>query len=260
MADLGRFIWFDLMTTDVEGAQAFYKDCVGWNTVPFENDEKPYTMFAIGEEPIGGSVALPEEAKAMGIPPHWIAFAKVVDVDATCALATELGGVVHHPPMDIATIGRVAFLADPQGAGFAVFSPLDDKPMYSGPARVGDMSWHELNTTDYESAWKFYAKLLGWIESDTLDMGPELGTYFMFKRPGLENSVGGMFNVLDLHGAPPHWLHYIRVADMDGTLAKITAGGGQVLHGPMEVPGGDHIAQCLDPQGGAFAIVASLSK
>ena len=83
------------------------------------------------------------------------------------------------------------------------------------------------------------------------DMGP-MGVYFIFKRNGRD--VGGMFNISKEMPMPPSWLHYVRVDSADTAAERVKANGGQVVNGPMEVPGGDRIAQCVDPQGAAFAV------
>jgi predicted enzyme related to lactoylglutathione lyase len=89
-----------------------------------------------------------------------------------------------------------------------------------------------------------------------MDMG-EMGIYQMFgPETDVGFSYGGMYSQEAGYPAPPHWLYYIMVPDVDAALARVTELGGQILRGPMEVPGGDMIAQCMDPQGGAFALHA----
>ena len=258
MAKQGQNVWYELMTTDVESAKRFYGETIGWSTESWDEApaDKPYTMWKAGENYIGGVMTLPEEAKKMGAPPHWIAYTQVDDVDATTAKAKELGGDVHAPPFDIPKVGRIAILADPQGASFAVFKPENDSPP---PTKsVGTFSWAELNTTDYEAAWKFYSKLFGWVEKSTMDMG-EMGKYFMFNDPD-EATQGGMSNMAKKMNMPAHWLHYITVENMDETVERIKKQGGTVVNGPMPIPGDDVIAQCKDPQGVFFAIYAEGKK
>jgi len=250
----GRFVWYDLITTDLAAARTFYTEVIGWTLTNFGGGE--YTMWTAGGQMVGGIGPLPEEAKKAGIPPHWLAHIKVEDVDATVKKAQELGGHVHVPGTDIPNVGRFAVVADPQGAVFSVFKPqnqMEDEP--KGPGTFG---WAELNTTDYESAWKFYEALLGWKPTMAMDMGPGFGTYFMFglSPDDPEKSMGGMSNAATMMNAPAHWMYYITVADLEGTLARVTEKGGRVLNGPMDVPGGDRIAQCMDPQGGFFAVYA----
>ena len=259
MKDMGRYIWFDLATTELTNAQSFYKECIGWTTMPWGEGDKPYTMFSTSEGPVGGSVELPDELRTRGVPPHWIAYVKVSNVDATVARAKELGGAILREGLDIPKVGRIAVLADPQGAAFSVFQPLEDRPTKNGPPQVGDMTWAELHTSDWESAWAFYAELLGWKEIQRAEMGPEIGTYLMFTSEGMQGPMGGMSNSAKKMGGSPNWLYYFHVGDMGAALKRIADGGGEVLSGPMKVPGGDRVAHCLDPQGAAFAIHASAS-
>ena len=102
----------------------------------------------------------------------------------------------------------------------------------------------------------FYSELFGWRATTSMNMGPELGEYFMFGNDP-KTSLGGMSNAANMMKAPAHWLHYVNVKSVDETAQLIPQKGGKVLNGPMEVPGGDRIAQCMDPQGAMFAIFSS---
>src|SRR5262245_39707420 len=92
----GRFVWYELMTTDTKGAIAFYTEVIGWKTQTFEGAaaKEPYTMWVGSQGPMGGVVTLPEQAKQMGAPPHWMAHVDVDDVDATMTTVKSLGGAV----------------------------------------------------------------------------------------------------------------------------------------------------------------------
>jgi predicted enzyme related to lactoylglutathione lyase len=258
MAKQGQNVWFDLMTTDMKGAQAFYTEVLGWKTQawPDAKPEMPYTMWVAGEKTLGGVMPLPPDALKMGAPPHWVAYTVVDDVDASAAKAEKLGGRIYAPPMDIPNVGRFAMLGDPQGASFAIFKPAG--PSEPPPDSVGHFSWAELNTTDYESAWKFYSELFGWKHRSSMDMGP-MGTYFMFNDQS-EKTKGGMSNVAKSMNMPAHWLHYVTVDDINATIEKIKAAGGKVINGPMPIPGDDVIAQCQDPQGAFFAVYSHSKK
>ena len=100
-------------------------------------------------------------------------------------------------------------------------------------------------------AYDFYQKLFGWEKTGDFDMGP-MGMYQLFGRNG--QPVGGMWTKPKDMPMPPNWLLYVNVDDVHKTAEAVKANGGQVLNGPMEVPGGDWIAQCMDPQGAAFAV------
>jgi uncharacterized protein len=248
--DRGRFYWYDLMTTDVEGAKAFYTKLLGWGTTEWEGMEQPYTMWTTGEQPLGGVQTLPEEAQKGGAPPHWLAYVAVPNVDETLDKAKSLGGNVMVPGMDIPTVGRFAVLADPQGAVIAVFTPEEAGP--EAPPHVGTFSWHELATSDPVAGWSFYEALFGWEKLDAFDMG-EAGPYQIYKKKGGEWPLGGIFK-RPKEMPVTSWLYYAMVKDVHESIETVKKLGGKILNGPMEVPGGDFIAQCMDPQGAAFAL------
>lgn len=254
MADLlhGRFVWAELMTPDPKAAEAFYTKVVGWTTEAFPGSGMPYTVWKAGSQGIGGMMATTDEMKAAGVPPHWMIYVGVTDIEAAVGKAQSLGGRVQVKPQEIPNVGVFSVLADPQGAVFAVLQPEGPSP--DGPETDPgplEISWRELATSDLEGAKAFYAGLFGWEMLKPNDMGP-LGIYQEFGRFG--RALGGMYKKPADMPAPPHWLVYARVPDLQKALAAVQAGRGQVLHGPQEVPGGSLIAQILDPQGAAFAL------
>ncbi|HEX3984283.1 MAG TPA: VOC family protein [Acidisoma sp.] len=245
----GRFVWHELMTTDPQGAGAFYSKVLPWKTQP--SGMPDYTLWVSGKTQTGGLMAQPEPVRQSGAPPSWLVYIGTPDVDATAAAAERLGGRVLKAPADIPNVGRFAVLADPQGAAFAIFKPGPMPPMPDGAnPSSGFFSWHELATSDQQGAVAFYSELFGWSRGPAHDMGPA-GMYQLIEHGG--EQVGGIYKVMDTSKAP-HWLTYIRVASVDKAAAAAKAAGGKVTQGPMEVPGGSRIAQILDPQGGAFAV------
>ena len=246
---LGRFVWHELMTTDTKSAAAFFTKVVGWKTQAWAQDPS-YSMFAAASGPAAGLMMLPEDAKAMGAPPSWLTYIGVPGVDETARQAATLGATVLRQPSDIPNVGRFAVIRDPQGAVFAIFTPAQAAP--DTPATVGNFSWHELSTTDWRSALTFYQRLFRWEETNSMDMGPEMGTYQMFGWKG--KTLGGMFNKSKQMPGPPFWLPYIQVADSKKAAATVKKLGGRVINGPMQVPGGDWIAQGMDLQGAVFAV------
>lgn len=244
----GRFVWYDLMTTDQEKAIDFYSEVVGWTTEDWPNAPQRYAMWKPAKGGmIGGSVQIPREG---GPPPHWMGYIATPNVDDTIAAATKLGGKVVSPPMDIPTVGRSAALADPQGAIFGIFTAEGNPPGHEGAPEEGEVSWHELYTTDLEGAFSFYSQLFGWEKGQAMDMGP-MGIYQLFSRNGRD--VGGMMKKPDPN-MPSAWTYYFRVPDINDVANRITARGGTVMTGPMEVPGGDMIVMGSDPQGAMFAV------
>ena len=248
----GRFVWYELMTSDPVAAQAFYAQVVGWKAEAWEGGPTPYTMWMNDETALGGVMSLPDEARKQGAPPHWLAYVGTLDVDGTVSRATALGGTLLHGPVDVPKVGRFAVLADPQGAVFAAFRSTGQAPGHDGPWQVGEVSWHELATADPAKAFDFYRDLFGWVATEAMDMAP-VGTYQMFGRTK-DRAMGGIFKKPAEMPGPPAWLLYVSIDSVDTQSELVKKLGGQVLNGPMDVPGGDRIVQCLDPQGAAFAL------
>ncbi|CAN5864397.1 VOC family protein [soil metagenome] len=247
----GKFVWYELMTTDAEAAKGFYTDVVGWSTAPFEGAPIPYTMWQKGESAVGGVMGLPDEARQGGVPPHWLGYVAVPDVDAAAARAKELGGRVVHGPEDIPNVGRFAILADPQGAMLAAFRGSQEMPGEDSEPAAGDFSWHELATTDHEGAFDFYSDLFGWEKQQAMDMGDG----FVYQMYGFgEKMLGGMYNKPAEQPGSPAWLYYTVVDDLDAAVQKVEKNGGKIIVEPMEVPGGSRVAVGIDPQGAAFGL------
>jgi uncharacterized protein len=249
---LGRPLWYELMTTDMTAAETFYRNVVGWTSAPFESSPQPYTMFnRSGQIPVAGLMTRPE---GMNAPPFWAMYVGVPKLEEAATHITQLGGSACSPVIDLPTVGRMQMMTDPQGAAFYIYEPANTEHRQEAAAEVGEASWHELMTTDAPAAMKFYSEVFGWQPSEALDMGP-MGKYHMFNRP--HGMIGGMMNKPpEMAQVPSNWQIYFRVPDITAATERITANGGKVLNGPMEVPGGDWIVNAMDPQGAAFALHA----
>jgi len=248
------FFWYELMTSDAKAAETFYAKVVGWKAKLFEGhpDMPPYTVLSAGERGIGGIMAMPDEYRKGGGHPAWVGYVHVADTDAAADALKKAGGTVHRSPSDIPDVGRFAVVADPQGAIFNILHPNgpDQPPVPAGT--LGHIGWHELYTSDWKKALDFYSAQFGWKKTREFDMG-EMGIYALFNMGGEE--AGGMMN------KPPQmpssaWQFYFNVEGIDAAAKRVTDSGGKVLMGPMEVPGGQWIAECQDPQGAHFALVA----
>ncbi|HEX5757969.1 MAG TPA: VOC family protein [Thermoanaerobaculia bacterium] len=243
----GRFVWYELLTTDPEAAAGFYTHLFGWGTETMTVEKEPYTVFTAGGAPHGGMLQKPPGAEG---PPSWLGYVAVEDVDAAARRAEERGATIHVPPRDIPTVGRFAVLADPQGAMFALYRSSNPQP--SRDPGEGNVSWHELATTDAGAAWRFYSELFGWAPAGEFDMG-EAGMYSMFGYDG-PPPLGAVYPKPAEMPGPPAWTYYVSVSDLDGKAEKVKERGGRILMGPMEVPGGDRIATFADPQGAVLAM------
>lgn len=249
----GQFIWYELMTSDSKAAQDFYSKTVGWDPVDSGMPGMDYTLFKIGETSIAGVMTLPDEVAAAGGRPGWLGYVAVEDVDAKAKDFEAAGGVIHHAPDAIPGIGRFAVVGDPQGAVICLFRGEGEPPTPLPKDSIGTIGWHELYAEDLDPALAFYCEQFGWDKMDAVDMGP-MGLYQMFGRNG--TAIGGMMKRPDQMPAPA-WSYYVIVESAEAAIARATSAGGQIVNGPMEVPGGMWIAQGLDPQGAFFAVVAA---
>lgn len=246
----GTFVWYDLLATDGKAAIAFYGHVIGWGTQAFDGAGEPYVMWTVGGSPVGGVMEMSEDARKTGTPSHWTGYVAVDDVDEMTKKAESLGGKTCHAPTDIPTVGRFSVIADPDGAAISLFKGNGPEMPPAPEGASGRVSWHELMAGDQKGALAFYSQLFGWEKAEAVES--PMGIYQMYRKG--DRVLGGMMTRPKEYPAQPHWLYYVTVDDLDAALERVKNSGGQVLHGPMEVPGGDRVAQCLDPQQAAFAL------
>jgi len=244
----GQILWYELLTTNMKAAEDFYTKVVGWTTASFEGSPEPYDMFMRnGQAPVGGVMTIPD---GMNFPPHWEMYVGVPKLEDAVAHIERLGGSVLGPPVDVPTIGRMRTMMDPQKVLFAIYEPASPQPP-EAERQLGEVSWHELYTTDAEAAMTFYKEVFGWRPTADMDMGA-MGKYQLFGRT---MDLGGMMKKpAELAQVPNNWGLYFRVPDVDAGGERVKAHGGQVKNGPMDVPGGGRIVNCMDPQGAAFSL------
>jgi predicted enzyme related to lactoylglutathione lyase len=250
----GDFLWYDVMTTDPEAGRAFYKAVFDWNMADAGVQGHEYTVLSVGSTGVGGLMRLPDDAKSMGVPPCWTGYIGSADVDSDAKRLTAAGGSVRKPAQDIPGVGRFAVVADPHGAVFMLFKPTGTET--PGPAlppeAPGNIGWRELMAGDGAAAFAFYAEMFGWTKAEAHDMGP-MGVYQLFAKDGVTR--GGMMTKMP-EMPVPCWGFYVNAEAIDAAAARVTRAGGTIVNGPMEVPGGQWIVQCTDPQGAHFGIVA----
>jgi hypothetical protein len=227
---------------------------VGWTVQAVPSPGTEYSTFNLGGRGIAGLMPIPEDYAKMGGRPAWMGYILVDDVDAMAARIQAEGGNLFKGPLTVPGIIRFAVVSDPQGAGFLIAAPLvKDAPPPLAPGLAGTIGWHELYAVNGPSAFAFYEKLFGWTKSDAIDMGP-MGIYQLFKTGG-EYAAGGMMTKPAAIPVP-FWGYYFNVDAIDAAVARVTAAGGKILNGPMEVPGPMWVVNCMDPQGAAFSLVA----
>jgi uncharacterized protein len=252
------FIWYELMTPDLDAAKAFYDAVVGWNIEAQSQFPNGYRMIGRSDGGFaGGVLPLNDEMQQHGARPTWLGYLYVDDVDATAAAVERAGGKTFMAPFDIPNIGRVAMVADPSGAPFYIMKPIPPEGQPDAQSDVFSVDqpqrvrWNELSTTDPEGAVDFYRGQFGWGQEGDMDMG-EMGKYrFIQNGP---TTIGAIMQ------KPPQlpvslWTYYVGVDDIDRAVGAIRSGGGQVLNGPMEIPGGEFALNAMDPQGAPFGLV-----
>ena len=178
-----RFVWYELLTTDVSGAKAFYADVVGWGTRDVSIPGSAYNLFTLGDAPVTAVMNLPEDMRRAGAMPCWMGYIGVDDVDAAVDQIRRLGGAVRVPPTTIPNVSRFSVVADPQMATFVLVKGLrPSQAPFPEPSALGRVGWHELFAADWETAFVFYNELFGWKKKDT-DDGPT-GAYQRFSAAG----------------------------------------------------------------------------
>jgi predicted enzyme related to lactoylglutathione lyase len=250
-----RFVWYDLQTTDLDAAKAFYGEVVGFTQAPSGMPGQRYDLVMAGGVPIGGALQLTDEMCGAGARPCWLGYIAVDDIDAALEKLLSLGGKTHCGKTEIPTVGWFAVVTDPQGAPFHLYQTLPGRPVDPDPpaGTVGKVGWRELMAGDGEKALEFYQAMFGWKTNEAIDMGP-MGTYQLWHAYG-DNADGGMMTKSD-ETPGPMWNFYFVVDGAQAAADRIPVAGGQVLMGPMEVPGGGWVINAVDPQGALFSLLS----
>jgi predicted enzyme related to lactoylglutathione lyase len=246
-----RVIWYELMTTDPEGAARFYTKAMGWRFGGPTGGPIDYRMIEAAAGPVAGLLTLPPGARESGLDPGWFLYLDVPDVDAETAAIAAVGGTVLMPASDVPGVGRFSLIADPWGACLYLMTPTGEGPSISHNSRIeGHGAWHELHTKDGAKSFDFYTGRFGWEADGSVDMGPQMGLYRLFKIGDVQS--GGIMT--DPGAARPYWAVYFLVGDIDAAAARITKAGGRVLFGPQAVPGDGYVVTAQDPEGAMFHI------
>ncbi len=257
----GDFIWYELITSDPDAASAFYSPMLGWSIADSGMPDLDYRIASTVEAPIAGIMRPPAGAS---MPSAWLGYINVDDVDGAVASIRDAGGAVHMEPSDIPGVGRLALVADPQGALFYVMkgeSSQESLAFSYDMKRPGHCAWNELATSDPGAAMEFYSTRFGWTKDGEMDMGP-MGAYEFLRHAGRApaGSFKGMLGAIMPKPAQmpmSAWSFYFRVPDIDVAVAHIKSAGGTIVQEPMEIPGGDFAMNGVDPQGAHFALVGA---
>jgi predicted enzyme related to lactoylglutathione lyase len=244
---VGKFVWHDLITDDVEGVRRFYGGLLGWR---FERTQHPvaddYTLIVSGGQYVGGIVHL--EDGGTEDYSRWLPYLSVADVDAAVGLTAAAGGAVVVEPLDLGAVGRAAAVTDPQGAVLGLLRSRVGDPDDSVPAPPGGVVWNELLAADDGEAAGFYSALAGF---DAVSIARRGGEYTMLRAQGLERA--GILQRPD-DQVTPQWLTYFAVPDVAAAARRAAELGGEVLLPPSQDLREGTLALVTDPAGAVFAL------
>ncbi|MFV0643095.1 MAG: VOC family protein [Sphingomonadaceae bacterium] len=250
----GDFIWYELLTSDADGACEFYGKLLGWDIEDSGMEGMDYRIISKSGIPVAGLMPIDNTMAEHGARPFWGGYISVHNAKQVVSDLQGKGGKILTPLQHLPDVGHFALIADPQGAMFYLMQPEGEEDSQSF-ARFepmeGHCAWNELITGDQAGALDFYQTVFGWENGEAMDMG-DLGQYQMLGVNGY--TLGAIMN------QPPEmplslWCYYFRVANIPAATQYVRDNGGQIINGPMQIPGGDFIIQGLDPQGAMFSLI-----
>jgi len=249
----GKFVWAELHTVDSAAATKFYSGVFGWTAVTLDQQGVTYTVFRNGNQPVAGLRARPLSATKHAS--RWINYIAVTDIAKALSLVTKAGGAVRAPARDFPHIGVQAIITDHEGSPVGLLQSSSGDSVDAEPA-PGTWNWFHLFVKNPQAAADFYRQVFGY------DVAPD-------GRPGKSQELllasgafnrGGVSVLPDIEEAKPGWLGVIRVANLDETLARVPALGGEVVVAPHDAAFGSRFAVIADPTGGTVGVVEYLNN
>jgi hypothetical protein len=244
---VGKFVWFDLLTNDLPGTKRFYGELFDWEFDGTASDDSSYAIIKNNDTAIGGIVYLKRLDENVS-ESRWLSYLSVADVQRSVKQFHEAGGTVLKEARDVPGRGRVAVVKGPQGAIVALLRTKDGDPEDTA-LTTGAWMWTELWTSDVKASITFYKSLSGFTE-ETVDTS--VGEEYHFLKQAGQIRVGVV--PIPWDDVKPNWLPYIAVSDLSATVARAEALGGKVLIDPGDSIDDDSIAVIADPSGAAFGI------
>lgn len=249
-ANVGRFAWHDMMTTDFEASEAFYSALFGW-TLDESDQASGYRQFRSNGNAFGGMMTWPPDGPRRS---QWTGYVVTEDVAGTEKRFRELGGIMPFEPMSIPNAGQVGVVIDPTGAPVTIFEPLPgvDMGQVGSGGSGGTVLWNELATTDLVTSVEFHTQVFGWsVDRNVVDAGG----YVVAKLEG--HPVCGFFQPQ----APPDssgWLTYFAAPNIGDAIERAKDLGAEVVHGATDVPSIGRTAWLLDPTGAILGLMQPL--
>jgi predicted enzyme related to lactoylglutathione lyase len=244
----GKFVWAELFANDAAAATKFYSGAFGWTAVTLDQHGVAYTVFSNGNHPVAGL-----RQRTSSTAPHasrWINYIAVTDIASSLSLVTKAGGEVRAPAREFPQIGLQAIVTDKEGSPVGLLQSssgdsADDEPT------PGDWNWFHLLAKDPLSEAAFYRQVFDYKVA--LDARTEKKNELLLSSDELNR--GGVSLLPDREDAKPGWLGVIRVENLDETLTRVSALGGEIVVAPHDAAFGSRFAMIADPTGGIVGVV-----
>lgn len=254
----GHFYFTDLHTTDVDDAQRFYSDLLGWRFEEVPGAPNRYVTASVDGRAKGAITGLTTEQRAADVLPYWFPYLWVEDLDATLGKVEGLGGRIEQPAYDVFDLGRMAVVRDAAGASFGLWQDLTatEPPVKD---EHGSAFWYELHSSDVDASLAFYRDLVGW-RSERLDMGHRM-TYDLVVPARVDDqqpNAGGVMTMMQPHrdsGRPSTWFTYFNVDDCDAAFARAQQLGAMPVMEPHDIRSAGRSCWVQDPQGALLALM-----
>ena len=250
----GTPCWVDLMASDLERTQAFYRDVLGWTYSESQPEYGGYCNALLdGSGGDGDAVAgLSPTMEGMEGSPHvWSVYLATDDISAHAAKAADAGATQVYEPMQVGSYGSMGMWNDPTGATFGMWQAEE----HTGFRRVdepGTVAWCDLMTGDPDSARGFYASVFGY---EYQDIGDDSMPYAMFSVPGGERPAGGIGGPdPSTDGTQQGWGVAFQVEDVDAAAERVRRAGGSITAEPSDFEYG-RMAVATGPDGETFVVM-----
>lgn len=244
----GKFVWHDLVTTDLEADKRFYTGLFGWTYEQRRGPNgNPYTLAKSGDRFVAGMVVEPQP-KDGGVISRWLGYLSVPDLGLAVKQNGAAGGSAVVERLDISDYVSVAAIIDPQGAVLGLAQSNIGDPDDSRAGTPGRVVWNELLANDPVAAAQFYKALAGYKVDVQQRNG---GEYTLLIADGVKRAAI-LQNPMD--GVEPLWLTYFGVQDVKAATAKVGGLGGRVLLAPAADIRDGMQALVVDPSGALLAL------
>ena len=244
---VGKVVWNDLVTEDLDAARRFYGELFGWTFESTTRGGRPYAIAKSGDIYVAGLLSIAARSDG-ATQSRWLPFLSVTDVDAAVAKATASNAKVAVGARDVG-LGRVAAIIDPEGAVVGVArSRIGDPDDATTKAAANRVVWTELIASNPQAAADFYRSVIGF---DVRPIERRGGQYTLLLAEGVERA-GILRKPVDQWQSV--WLTYFGVADPAAAAARAQSLGGKVLLPPSQEIREGSMAVVSDPSGAVLVL------